>query len=330
MSNFEIIRLLADGRFYSGEELGRTLGISRSAVWKQVQGLAACGVDIFSVRGKGYRLAQPIELLDSACMLAAMPAGSRRMLHKLETHLSLPSTNQYLMDYRSQVRMPVACLAEHQSQGRGRRGRRWVSPFGGNLYLSLLWPLGEDIAAVGGISLVVAVALMETLQELGVSDVGIKWPNDILWRGCKLAGILLELAGESSGGMRCIIGIGMNIRMPDNATGGIDQEWADLETVLARPVNRNQLAAVLLHHLLAALDRFKQQGLSDVLPQWRSHDICAGQRVIIQAGSQAIEGRAQGVDESGALLLLADDGQVRRFHSGEVSLRTANRRPADV
>lgn len=316
-----LIALLSDGAFHSGERLGKTLGISRAAVWKLVKGLEALGLEVYAVSGKGYRLAKPIELLDQDKILAELDAESRALLDRFEVHNALDSTNAYLVQRAVTGSLGgFACVAEYQQKGRGRRGRQWVSPFGSNIYLSLLWRFQEGAGRLGGLSLAVAVALMRALTELGLHNAGLKWPNDILVNQKKLAGILLEVAGESNGPCYAVIGLGINFDMPEGVTETIKQPWTDLRSCGFNG-GRNVVAGRVLHHLLLAIPQYMHSGLDGFRKEWQKWDLTTNQSVVILQGEDKRYGVARGIDERG-LLLVEDEQGIHSFSSGEVSLRS--------
>ena len=326
-----LLEFLSDGHFYTGNQLGERLGCSRAAVWKMIQALETAGVDIFHVRGKGYRLAQAVELLNAERILDAMSEGGRQSLAGLDVLFDVDSTNTYLMQ------RPLgaegngrACLAEFQRLGRGRRGRQWISPFGGNLYLSLRWRFLRGAAELGGLSLAVGVALLRALRNEGVEGLGLKWPNDILLHGRKLAGVLLEISGETNGPCEVVIGVGLNVRATDFAHEAIDQPWSDLESSLGRRVARNRLAAQVLSYLIDAVGQYDTDGLDSFRDEWQAADAFACREVVLQTPSAEILGVAQGVDEHGALILALQNGGRQHFYSGEVSLRAAGDRLANA
>lgn len=318
-----LLTLLADGRFHSGAALGDALGVTRSAVWKAVQVCGEHGIDIHSVRGKGYRLAQELDLLQQERVVSLLDATARPLLNVLEIHHELDSTSKHLLRLAADgAATGTACLAEAQTGGRGRRGRPWASPFGANIYLSVLWRFAQGPAALSGLSLAIGVAVLEAVQALGIDGCGLKWPNDVLWNGCKLAGVLLDLSAEASGPSTVVVGIGLNVRMPDSAAQSIDQPWVDLHSLLpAASPPRNQVAAQLLGRVLAALSEFEHEGLAPFQARWARWDCLAGKPVALMLPTQRITGRAQGIDATGALLL-ETDGQVRAYAAGEVSVRS--------
>ncbi len=314
-----LVRALADGRFRSGTELARTLGISRAAVWKHVERLAALGLEVHAVRGKGYRLARPLELLDADAVRAAMPPPAARRLGALVVHDLVDSTSEWLR--RQPDDGPAACLAECQTAGRGRRGRRWVSPFGAHLYLSVRWRFEASPTALAGLSVATGVAVAEALEACGAEEVGLKWPNDLVHGGAKLGGILIDVSGEESGPARAIVGVGVNVRMPPSAAAGLDQPWTELAALPGPPdCSRNRLAGRVLGGLVEALERFAAHGLAPFADGWVRRDALAGREVEVHGPDGALRGRALGIDAGGALLLETEAG-LRRLSSGEVSVR---------
>lgn len=317
----ELVGLLADGRFHSGQRLADTLGVSRTAIWKQMRRLAELGLEVQSVPGRGYRLSRPLELLSHAAITAGLDAEAGARLSALEILPRTESTNKVLRD---RLDDPAAhgcvCLAEYQSRGRGRRGRDWISPFGHNLYLSLLWrfPCGPD--SMQGLSLAIGTALVAALEEAGLQGAGLKWPNDILVEGSKLGGILIDMSGASGGPTAAVIGIGLNVAMPETAAADIEQDWTDLRSHLPDGVSRNRLAAGVINQLIAAVQQYEQTGLAGFQPAWRRHDLAHNRRVTLHLPNEAVAGHARGIDESGALIVEIE-GRQRRFSSGEISLR---------
>jgi BirA family biotin operon repressor/biotin-[acetyl-CoA-carboxylase] ligase len=330
-----VLMHLADGQFHSGTALGKRAGRTRTAVWKAVQSLQQNGLPIYSVRGKGYRLAEPIELLDGPLILSVLDeiegvGKAAHYLQRLDVFHNIESTNAYLLNHAKNGGHTVrACLAELQTAGRGRRGRRWISPFGGNLYLSLLWHFDSGASQLGGLSLAVAVAVMRTLRNIGLSTAGVKWPNDILIKGQKLAGILLEISGEAAGPCAVVIGIGLNVRSSGSLRADVDQAWTDLESELGRTVSRNHLVAQLLGQLINAVREFEAQGLQAFVKEWSAHDVFSDREVTLLLPQGKVNGIARGIDENGALMVVTKDG-VQRYHSGEVSLRAKVLEPEEA
>lgn len=315
-----LIELLADGQFHSGEELGECLGVSRAAVWKRLRKLERLGLYCQRVRGKGYRLQGGLDLLDRQRIQACLHGAAADM--PLTLVQETVSTNTDLLEaLRHGEEAPRAALAEFQSGGRGRRGRHWVSPYGGSLYLSLAWPFQGGAAQLEGLSLAVGAVLAQLLAEEGLGgDVGLKWPNDVLARGRKLAGVLIELAGDVDDRCVAVIGVGVNGALGDDHGAFIDQQWTDLRRELGRAPDRNRLAGRLLSRLGEMLPKFAAHGFAEMQSAWTDRDLCRGRPVRLLLGERVTEGIALGVTDKGGLRLDVD-GEEQVFHGGEVSLR---------
>lgn len=318
---FKVLEYLADGRFHSGTNLARELMVSRTSIWKYINALIELGVDIYSVPGKGYRLARPMQLLDKTAVLDAMDDHGRTLISAIDVHHSVDSTNSVLRQLAQDgAQQGHALLAEYQSNGRGRRGRAWVSPYAGSVCLSLFWRYNHCPANLGGLSLAVAVAAACVLESMGVNDVQVKWPNDLLWKEKKLAGILLELNGEAGGHCNVIVGIGINVNLNADHGMKIDQPWVDLHEAMQGDVNRSHLAAKLIQDILAVMRDYPQTGLQQVAGEWGRLDAMHGREVVLSTPKESITGIAMGIDVDGALLLQRGSN-LHRFHCGEVSLR---------
>jgi BirA family transcriptional regulator, biotin operon repressor / biotin---[acetyl-CoA-carboxylase] ligase len=319
-----LIALLADGRVHSGEAIGQRFGMTRAGVRKALRKRCEeLGLQLESIQGRGYRLLEPLELLNPEALLGALSPAGRARLAAIAIHPQIDSTNAFILRQATAgAASGLVCMAERQTAGRGRRGRAWVSPFGVNLYLSILWRYPLSPAALGGLSLAAGTAVAEVLSVYGVRDIALKWPNDLLWRRRKLAGLLLEVAGESQGPSHLVLGLGVNLQMTPSQGDSIDQPWVALDTILPRPrIGRNALAAKLIDGLLEALEHFGQEGLGPFLARWRAFDRFAGERVRLVMGEQVIEGQHAGIGGDGSLLIETAAG-LRAFQAGEVSLRT--------
>ena len=319
-----LLNLLSDGEFHSGEALGASLGVSRMAVWKHLKALREMGVDFTVVRGKGYCLPSSLELLDGDRIVAAATSASVAGLDNVEVFLEVDSTNNWLREQAlNGAPSGTVCVAETQLAGRGRRGRTWVSPFAANLYLSLLWRSATGATALGGLGLVTGIALLRALRSCGIEGAGLKWPNDILVGDAKLAGVLIDVVGESNGPCIVIVGIGVNVCMPPGEATAIDQQWTDLHHLSAgNRLSRNVLAARILDELIPAIKTFDTKGLPPFLDEWQESDILRGRKVGLTMPNEYITGTACGIDDVGALLVDTGHGR-RRFLSGDVSVRVS-------
>lgn len=311
-----LLDVLADGQWHSGEDLAARFGIGRAALAKRVDRLGDWQLGIESRQGLGYRLPQPLERLDAERLRAAVP-GLR-----IEVLAATDSTNNRLGE-AAPDQDPQALLAEFQSAGRGRRGRTWVSPFGANLYCSLAWSWAAWPPQLGALPLAVGLACARALRTVGLDDLRLKWPNDLVVDGRKLGGILLEHRGEGGGACRVVAGIGINLRM-GAASAAIDQPWINLDAALAArgrpPVSRNALAAALLRELQALFTGYARQGFAPLQDEWAALDLTRDRAVTVLLGERRLEGVARGVDAEGALQVDAE-GTRHRLHAGEVSLR---------
>jgi len=308
-----ILKALSQGGFHSGEELGDELGVSRAAISKHIKGIQAWGVDVFRVQGKGYQLAKPMQLLDKEILQTSLA-------NRVELIPIIDSTNQYLLERVDSLESGSVCLAEYQAKGRGRRGREWVSPFGSNLYLSMFWRLDAGMAAAMGLSLVVGVAIVESLEEMGLTGVKLKWPNDLYYQDKKLAGILVEMSGQAGAAANLVIGMGLNLMMSE-ATEGITQPWASLDEVADnQQIDRNQLAISMISTLHKALDDYELYGMAGFVERWNRLDNFINRPVKLLMGPREISGIARGINEQGAVLLETENG-LETFIGGEISLR---------
>ena len=321
MVTSELIQKLADGKFHSGESLAEELGISRTAIWKQIQKISELwDLKIHAVKGKGYQLAQPLDLLDEQLIQQELNPDVQQQIDHLEIHTVLDSTNSHLMEkiisgsFETRV-----CLTEQQTKGKGRRGRQWFSPFAGNIYLSISRRLERPPYQLAGLSLAMGVAVTETLHSFGFKQIGLKWPNDLVTDQGKVGGLLLQMSGENEGPSNVVAGIGINVRMPSTATQQIDQPWTDLQSQGAAP-SRSKLASRLINAMVDGMSLYEKQGLEPFLNTWRKLDYYHGREVVLLRGDERITGISTGIAEDGSLLLETANG-IERFHGGEISLR---------
>ncbi len=316
---FALLRRLADGEFHSGETLAQQFGVTRTTVHNALQDVAQYGLILHRVRGRGYRLATTLQWLDAGQIEARLGAA-RDSLH-IEILDQAPSSNALLLQRAAQGAPSGTVLAvEWQTAGRGRLGRTWHSGLGDALTFSLLWRFASGLAALSGLSLAVGVAMMRALQELGVTGASLKWPNDVLLNGGKLAGILLEAQGDMLGPSAVVIGVGINWRLSPQARERIDQAVSDLSS-LDMPPGRNEVLAVSLKHLVIVLQEFTAQGFVPLRAEWERYHAFQHKAVKLSLpdGSQ-VSGVVRGVTEEGGLRLLIEQGE-RVFNAGEVSLR---------
>ena len=323
-SQDKILNALKDGKFHSGESLGELLGVSRTAVWKQLQKLEEIGLQVESVKGTGYRVVNGIDLLVKDDITVHLRDRNRNEPRSIELFQSLGSTNKYLREQaeKSDCSGSVV-LAERQTSGRGRRGKTWVSPFAANIYMSILWDFEQGAQALEGLSLAVGVAVRRALIEVGLEDVRLKWPNDIYIGNKKLGGILLEMIGDPAGHCSVVIGVGINVSMPASIAVNIDQPWTDCCSESDAPIARSRLAALLIDNIFDILNDFESLGFAGYRDEWQEADAFKGLQGTISTPRDSVSGTVIGVDNSGAVQLKLMSGEVKSFIGGELSLRLA-------
>lgn len=327
MITYDLLKILSDGRFHSGARLGEKLGVSRSAVWKNVGLLQDQGVLVDSVRGKGYRLQDPVLLLQDDEVRHHLPRAQLARVRSLAVHYSLDSTNEELARQLAgdagmlPEREVSLCLAETQTAGRGRRGRHWMSSPGDSLCFSLLRCFPRGLVGVECLGLVTGIAVVRALKRLGAQRLGLKWPNDVVVDGRKLAGVLLEMHCGGMGEYQIIFGIGVNTRQSRALEEVVDQPWLALDALMNAPVDRNRLSALLVSELLDCVDQFEKDGFAAFREEWACLDCTAGRQVTVHmADGSRVSGRACGISAQGGLQVETAEG-LRLFNGGEVSLR---------
>jgi BirA family biotin operon repressor/biotin-[acetyl-CoA-carboxylase] ligase len=322
-----ILCRLANGKFHSGQTLAEELGVSRASIWNCVKKLQAYGLEVYSIRGRGYRIPQPTELLNSETICQYIDqnllaqkqvSGAQAPRPNIDLHWSLNSTNEQLL--HSEQAAPAVCISEMQQNGRGRRGRQWLSPPGGNIYFSYKWQFNLGPAQLSALSLAVSVGVMRVLRRCGADKIGVKWPNDIVQNGRKLAGILLEMQGEAGGPCTVVVGIGINVRISADTAKHIDQPWTDLQQLTGKAIQRSQLVADLVCELSSVFQLYEQQQLVPFMDEWLQNDQLKQKSVSVRMAKECYTGIATGIDLQGNLIV-DDDGVQRLFSSGEVSLR---------
>jgi BirA family transcriptional regulator, biotin operon repressor / biotin---[acetyl-CoA-carboxylase] ligase len=319
---------LSDGQFHSGEDLAQALGVSRSAVWKAVKSLRDLGATLHAVRNRGYRLAKSSEPLAAERILEKLSEAVRKQVRSLEVAWTVGSTNTELL---SRANPPngssEVLLAEYQTAGRGRRGRAWLAPPGGAICLSLSWTFRDVPADLGALGLVIGVCELRALQELGVTGAKLKWPNDVLVDERKLGGILIELRAESGGPACVVIGIGLNVALGAPLLAKIAETGiaaTDLVTAGLSEPSRNAVAGALVDSCVRGLLEFERNGLRPFVENWRDADALQGKMVDVKgAVGEVTRGLARGVDLHGALLVETADEGLKKFVSGDVSVRVS-------
>ncbi|WLQ13778.1 biotin--[acetyl-CoA-carboxylase] ligase [Hahella aquimaris] len=321
--NEKLVEILSDGEFHSGVELGELLGVTRTAVWKHVSQLAAYGLKVESIKGKGYRLERPLCLLDGVRLRNDIEVRWKGKLREFSVAHSVGSTNAELL--ASSKDLPVGLydilLAERQTAGRGRRGRAWVSPFAQNIYMSVAVRLPGGFSVLNGLSLAIGAAVADAIKAICNIQVSLKWPNDVWYSERKLAGLLLEVQGEQEGPVHVIIGLGVNVLMELEAGSAIDQPWTALSEACEVKVERNQLCVALVDSILSCLESYKSEGFSGLKGLWDKYDLLKGRKVMVSSGDQCWGGEYIGVSDEGYALVRGEDGLVKSLAGGEITVR---------
>lgn len=323
-----VLKRLADGEFHSGEALAEAFEMSRGSIWHAIRELEGLGLEVYKVPGRGYRFSQPISLLDADEIRGHLGALAPRFA--LEVCANVDSTNTRLLERAARGADTGTVIgAEWQSAGRGRLGRAWHSTIGGGLVFSLLWRFGRGAGALSGLSLATGIAVARAIEALGARGIELKWPNDVLWNGHKLAGILIELQGDVLGPAAAVIGVGVNVRLSALDRADINQPATDLGAACGAAPNRNVAFARMLTELYQTLRTFADEGFGALRAEWQRRHAYQDQRVtlVLPDGVTAL-GYARGVAEDGALLLETRAG-IKRYHSGEITLRPAKAATSD-
>jgi BirA family biotin operon repressor/biotin-[acetyl-CoA-carboxylase] ligase len=317
-----LLRSLSAQKSISGSELAKELGVTRAAIWKQIETLRALGAPIEASAGEGYRLAWHVEPFNETAIRHEIDEGALPRLGDLRVVWQIDSTNASLLKAAVNGAADASVVvAEVQSDGRGRRGRRWQSPLGGNVYFSLLRRFDGGMGSLAGLSIVAGIATVRALRECGVSGIGLKWPNDIVADGKKIAGILVELGGEFLGPCFAIVGIGINVRLPSDAA--IDQPHSDLSALCGgNPPSRNKIIGRLISQLTASTDLFAAHGFAPFEKEYASFDVLGSTPVRLHTAAGVCDGIADGVDSRGALRVRHGE-RVATYDSAEVTVRRA-------
>jgi BirA family biotin operon repressor/biotin-[acetyl-CoA-carboxylase] ligase len=319
-----VFQRLDDQDFLSGEALAADLSVTRAAVWKAVEQLRELGVALEAQPNKGYRLASGVSALSAERIGAQLPAEVRESIEALLVEWTLDSTNTRLLDALPPAAGKASViLAEHQTGGRGRRGRGWIAPPGGAICLSIAWQYPDMPADLSALSLVVGLCAVNALAALGVMGVSLKWPNDLVTPAGKLGGILIEMRAESGGPVHVVAGIGLNVLLDDAARTAVKATGNVADDIRAHHVpvpDRNRIVAELVARLVPALAGFPRHGLTPHLDNWRDCDALRELEVRVENAGEITRGVARGIDAHGALLVETPAG-VLRFISGEVTVR---------
>ncbi len=320
---YALIALLSDGEFHSGEAIGDLFKISRSAVWKQLKKVVELGIEVETVKGKGYRVVHPFNLLDREAICALLnhhlPAATLDILPVTTSTNDL--FNRKIFN-KEAVGKGDLILAEQQTAGKGRRGRVWHSLFARNIIMSMVWSFDQGMTKLDGLSLVVGLALVEALRSMSVPEVKLKWPNDVMVKDRKVAGILLEMNGDPTAECFVVIGVGLNVNMQGGDMEGVDQPWISVSQALGQNVDRTAFINIFLEKLIYHLQVFEKEGFEVFRSRWGETDWLKEKAVAIKTGNTIIFGEARGVNTQGGILI-DQEGVLHAYTSGEVSVRRA-------
>ncbi|TXI23568.1 MAG: bifunctional biotin--[acetyl-CoA-carboxylase] ligase/biotin operon repressor BirA [Nitrosomonas sp.] len=321
--SFAILKLLSDGQFHSGTQIAQFLGVSRTSVSNALRGIDEFGVTLYRVTGKGYRWINPVQWLDKNAINQYLAEYSQRF--RITIDEVVESTNTILLNTSKAKNydqsMIDVVVTELQTKGRGRRGRSWFSGLGDSLTFSLSWQFQQGVNFLAGLSLVVGIAIIRTFTSLGIREVALKWPNDLLFNSSKLGGVLIELQGEVQGPATAVIGIGINLTLSDKTKLYVDQDISDLYSITHTPIDRNKLLASLLIEMATVLEIFAAEGFPPFKEEWISYHSYEAREVEVLLPAGLIErGIVTGITEDGSLRLQMESG-LKSFHCGEISLR---------
>ncbi|MBW7832670.1 MAG: biotin--[acetyl-CoA-carboxylase] ligase [Simplicispira suum] len=314
----ELLRQLATGNPVSGEALATQLGVTRAAVWKQIDALRAMGLPIEARSRAGYRMPWPMQLLQVPSIVSKLGTAAGAPVH---LYWELDSTQDELARLLPDAPDLTVVLAERQTLGRGRRSHGWLSPPGLGITLSCLKHFAGGPARLSGLSIAMGVCVVQALTCAGVPGLQLKWPNDVVAAQGKLAGILIEVSGEYDGPSVVRVGVGMNVRLSPAVHGTLDQPAADLATLCGgTPPDRNELAARIIASLRIGLLRFEQEGLAPFAQDFAHMDWLAGKPLSVHGPQGMQSGIGRGIDARGALCVEID-GRIRSVYSDKVSVR---------
>ena len=320
---YQIIQALADGAYHTGKSIGQQHDITRSAVWKYMKQLPEKEIVLASSRSQGYRIPGGLSLLDEHTIATHLDAITRARLCDIHVVPETTSTTQHVLTVGNHPGQPgTVCFAEYQTQGKGRRERSWRAPFASGLLCSLTWRFHAGFSALAGLSLMTGLSLYQALKKASIGEgLGVKWPNDLVYRGKKVAGVLTEFRGEGYGETQVVISFGINIAVPHHFMADATFPWTDVAHMIASPPDRNTLAAQVLNQLVTNLVKFEQHGFGAFLADWRTADATLGKSVKLLGLDQETYGVVEGITPLGELLIRLEHGQVQAFHFGEISLR---------
>jgi BirA family biotin operon repressor/biotin-[acetyl-CoA-carboxylase] ligase len=317
-----IVRLLQNQQWVSSAEIGEVTGYSGKDLEQAIAALKARGLPVECMAEQGYRLTSSAVLIDEERLTGLLQDAGLVSATRVSVVDAVDSTNRRLLEWADPVTLHGrVCIAEYQSDGRGRQGRRWFAVGYQNLTLSLAWRIEQDTAGFSAVALVAGLVVCNCLEDMGFGGVRLKWPNDVMSPVGKLAGILVETKSTGLGYPHVVIGIGINIQNASAIEARVEQPVGDLGAMMDSNPDRTLLSAKLLSGLSFALENLNRSGFSNCVQKWNKRDGYMGCAVIGTIGNRKIEGQGLGIDDSGAYRVCDDRGRIHRLISGEVRLQ---------
>ena len=303
------------------------MGCSRVTVWKSISELKNLGINIFSVKKKGYRLPKKISFFNIENIQREL--GELNQFVNLELLNVTDSTNKYLNTSANIKPHASVVIANIQTKGKGRRGRSWHASVGESLSMSILWKFDKGASGLSGLSLVVGVAIQRLMKKIGINNSFLKWPNDLLiLEGdtyFKLAGVLIELQGDLESRCSAVIGVGLNYDLSKDILNNIDQPATNIKKYLHSDIDLNQLSAMLIKEIINALSEFENNGFLSVKEEWLSYNAFKEKTIsFIKSGGEIITGQIVDIENDGALKIMQNNGIHETLISGEVSQQKTN------
>jgi BirA family biotin operon repressor/biotin-[acetyl-CoA-carboxylase] ligase len=318
---YELLKILADGKLHSGQELAENMGVSRTAIWKHLNKIRSKNLDICTFKGKGYQLSRQIELLQHDVITRKIRSEVNHHLHSVQLLYETGSTNKLLMNMHPAHGRVI--IAEYQYAGRGRSGNVWLSGLAGSLCMSIAWHYDAIPNDFNAMSLAAGVVLAQCLEKFSGKSIQLKWPNDLIYGRSKLGGILIESKGQHAGEVDVVVGIGINFKLPEQLGRMINQNVTDLASVSSNTLSRNEIAAELINGIISFLSAYPKLGFNHYIDEWRKRDFGKDCEAELHLPGKKINGRIVDIDENGNLIMSADD-RFMKFGSGELSLRVLN------
>ena len=320
----DLLKILTDGEIYSGQELADRMGVSRTAIWKQISKIRDKNLEVKSIRGKGYQLINPVELLDKDNIVAELTPATLKQLNSLQIFYQTSSTNELLME--QMLNEPIQAnvvLAEYQTRGVGRRGNQWLSGLTSGLCLSIGWHFDQIPKTFTALSLATGVVLAKSIRQIENSNIQLKWPNDLIYNNSKLGGILIESRGQHAGFADVVIGIGINFNLPELISDALVQKVTDLKMIFGDTPSRNYLAAIIINNMFELLSLYSEQGFEQYIDEWRNLDYLKGNKALLSLSTEDVKGTVVDIDEYGNLIMSVN-GNLVTYGSGDLTLRPEN------